>query len=324
MKTNILVFMILFHSLLGAAKEPTNSNETPDIQPDNTFLFIKKDSCELFLDLYKPKSEIDSSTDKSTISEKKPTILFMFGGGFIYGNKADADYLPWFKKLSEDGYTVVSIDYRLGLKGVKGVGIAQVKAIDKAIRLAVEDLYSATNFIIENAEDLEIDPNNIILAGSSAGAISVLQAEYERSNRTDIAKVLPEDFKYAGVISFAGAILSFDGKLTYNSAPAPTLMLHGTKDKVVNYGQTRFFNIGFFGSKMIAERYAKFGYNYNFLRFLDNQHEIAISLMETYDYQIDFINKNIINKEARIVDALIQDPSIKKGSTVASLDELYD
>ena len=316
MKKTILFSILLLQGFFALANKPEiKSDKNPIIQADETYLFIKKDGSDLFLDLYRP--------DSNSTQIKKPTILFMFGGGFIRGNKADSDYLPWFKKLREDGYTVVSIDYRLGLKGIKGVGIGQVKALDKAIRLAVEDLYSATNFIIENAEELEIDPENIVISGSSAGAISVLQAEYELTNRTEIAAVLPSNFRYSGVISFSGAILSFDGKLDFNRTPAPTLLLHGTKDEVVNYGQTRFFNIGFFGSDKIAERYKKFDFNYNILRYEDNQHEIAISLMETYDLQQNFLNSNIINKNKQIVDALIQNPAIKTNSTVSSLDELY-
>ena len=316
MKKTILFSILLLQGFFALANKPEiKSDKNPIIQADETYLFIKKDGSDLFLDLYRP--------DSNSTQIKKPTILFMFGGGFIRGNKADSDYLPWFKKLREDGYTVVSIDYRLGLKGIKGVGIGQVKALDKAIRLAVEDLYSATNFIIENAEELEIDPENIVISGSSAGAISVLQAEYELTNRTEIAAVLPSNFRYSGVISFSGAILSFDGKLDFNRTPAPTLLLHGTKDEVVNYGQTRFFNIGFFGSDKIAERYKKFDFNYNILRYENNQHEIAISLMETYDLQQNFLNSNIINKNKQIVDALIQNPAIKTNSTVSSLDELY-
>ncbi len=306
MKKFIIFSILILQGVLVLAGEAI-------IQPDQTYLFAKKDTTSLFMDVYNPKvTEVE-----------KPTIIFMFGGGFIFGNRADKTYQPWFKAMTERGYRIISIDYRLGLKGVKGVGIGQVNAINNAIHLAVEDLYSATNYIIENAEGLGVDPKNITIAGSSAGAISVLQAEYELCNKSEVANVLPADFRYNGVVSFAGAILSFDGKLKYAKTPAPTLLLHGTKDKVVKYTQIRLFNIGFFGSDRIAERFAKFNYNYSIYRYFEHEHEIANSMVETLDEQLIFLSKNVIQKKKYIVDATVMNPNIDKGTTVGSLDDLY-
>ena len=74
-----------------------------------------------------------------------------------------------------------------------------------------------------------------------------MQAEYEISNGTPWASVLPEGFNYAGVMSFAGAILSREGKVDYEKAPCPTLMMHGTSDVLVPYKQIAVLNLGFFG-----------------------------------------------------------------------------
>ena len=173
------------------------------------------------MDIYNP-----SEGSETKIGEKeKPTILFMFGGGFIRGQRDDEFYNKWFRQLTDNGYKVVSIDYRLGLKGANKVGIAQAKLLEKAIHLAVEDLFSATDYIIRNADELKIDPANIVVSGSSAGAISVMQAEYEIANRSKWAKSLPDGFNYAGVISFSGAIFSREGKVDYLNAPCPTMML---------------------------------------------------------------------------------------------------
>ena len=92
-----------------------------------------------------------------------------------------------------------------------------------------------------------MDPSNIVISGSSAGAISVMQAEYEIANRTSWASVLPQGFNYAGVMSFSGAILSRKGKVKYQTVPCPTMMLHGTADMLVPYKQIAVFNLGFFG-----------------------------------------------------------------------------
>jgi acetyl esterase/lipase len=247
----------------------------------------------------------------------------MFGGGFIAGTRDDASYTKWFTTMKNNGYRIVSIDYRLGLIGSKKVGIAQVNVLDKAIHMAVEDLFCATNFIIDNAEQLGIDPDNMIISGSSAGAITVMQAEYELSNRTKWAQVLPEGFNYAGVMSFSGAILSREGKVNYRNAPCPTLMLHGTADELVPYKQIRFFNLGFFGGGKLIERFKKFGYNYNMYHFTGYGHEIAGSMETTTDLQIDFIERNVMGGKDRIIEAWISDPDVKKGSGPQSRDELY-
>ena len=289
-------------------------------QPD-TYMFEKRDTCDLFLDIYNP-----AEGRRTTYKDKeKPTILFMFGGGFIRGTRNDESYLPWFKAMTEDGYRIISIDYRLGLKGSNKVGVAQVNVLDKAIHMGVEDLFSATRFICDNAETLGINPSDIVIAGSSAGAIIAMQAEYEICNKTSWTEVLPEGFRYAGVMSFSGAILSREGKVDYKvHTPAPTLMLHGTADELVPYKQIAFFNLGFFGGGKLVERFKKFGYNFNMFHFIDYGHEVASSMNTTMDLQKRFLETNVIEGKKRIIEAWISDPDVYKGFGPQSRKELYN
>jgi predicted esterase len=189
--------------------------------------------------------------------------------------------------------------------------------------MAVEDLYSATRFIIDNAEVLGINPSNIVIAGSSAGAISVMQAEYELCNRRKWAEVLPEGFRYAGVMSFSGAILSREGEVDYTLSPAPTLMLHGTADELVNYKQIKFFNLGFFGGGKLVRRFEKLGFNYNMYHFIGYGHEIAGSMDTTLDLQLKFLETNVMQGKRRIIEAWVDDPGVYKGVGVQSRKELY-
>ena len=292
----------------------------PIITPDGIYIFEKRDTCDLFLDIYNPAEGSQTSID----GNDKPTILFMFGGGFIRGTRNDESYLPWFKAMTEDGYRIISIDYRLGLKGSDKVGVAQVGALDKAIHMGVEDLYSATNFLNENAAELGINPSNIVIAGSSAGAIIAMQAEYEICNGTSWTSVLPEGFRYAGVMSFSGAILSREGKVDYRlHSPAPTLMMHGTSDELVPYDQIAILHLGFFGGGKLVDRFQKFGYNYNMYHFIDYGHEIAESMPTTMDLQKRFLETNVMKGKKRIVEAWISDPDVYKGSGPQSRKELY-
>ena len=302
--------------LAGFAASAQNSL----LSPDGTYVYEKRDTCDLFMDVYDPAD----GSEETFMGHRKPTIIFMFGGGFVGGQRDNQSYNPWFRQLTENGYRVISIDYRLGLKGASKMGIAQVNLLDKAIHMAVEDLFSATNFILENAEQLGVERDNIVISGSSAGAITVMQAEYEVANRTSYASVLPQDFNYAGVMSFAGAILSRKGKVKYETSPCPTMMLHGTADKIVPYRQIALFNLGFYGGGKLVDRFKKFGYDYNMYHFIDYGHEIAGSMHTTFDLQLDFLENNVIQGKKRIIEAWISDPDVWKGSQLKSLKDIYN
>lgn len=279
---------------------------TQEITPDGTYMYARRDTCDLFMDVYNPAP----GTDTICGGQKKPTIIFAFGGSFARGSRDAESYRPWFRAMADRGFRIVSIDYRLGLKGYDKVGVGQVNELDHAIHIAVEDMISATVYILDNAETMGIDPSGIVISGSSAGAITALQTEYEACNRTRWASPLPEGFRYAGVISFAGAILSRDGKLKYASEPAPTLLMHGTKDNVVPYSQIKIFNLGFFGSDKIAERFRKFGYVYNIFRHKDHNHEISGAMYQTIDEQVMFLETDVIRKSRCCIDAVIENPAI--------------
>ena len=124
-KKTLLIIAVAFLGLSSAYGQTTEKL----IEPDGTYMFEKRDTCDLFLDVYNP-----AKGSKTTLGgKKKPTILFMFGGGFIRGTRDDASYNKWFRQLTENGYRVISIDYRLGLKGSNKVGVAQVNVLDKEI-----------------------------------------------------------------------------------------------------------------------------------------------------------------------------------------------
>lgn len=277
-------------------------------QPASTFKYAQRDLLELFLDVYDPAP--GSQTALGGV--EKPAILFMFGGGFMSGSRSDFGNLSWFRRLNEEGYRVIAIDYRLGLKGVKPASLKFISQVYSAIDMAVKDLYAATAYILEHAAQLGVRPDGIVLAGSSAGAISVLQGEWELCNGFEAAKVLPQGFNYAGVISFSGAIYSKEGGIRYRDMePCPHMLCHGTADRIVTYRKLRFMNLNFAGTKTIAKTFIRKGYNYRILRFQDNMHEIAGAQMHLFDQTIDFLENNVVRGISYQSDALISDPEIQ-------------
>ena len=325
MKNNIKIIICACIALAGMSSFEISATENPASDekiimiPDATYMYAERDTCELFMDVYNPAA----GSVKTFEGKTKPVILFMFGGGFVRGTRDDESYHKWFRQLTDNGFRVISIDYRLGLKGSDKVGIAQVNVLDKAIHMAVEDLFSATNFIIDNADQIGVDPSAIVISGSSAGAISVMQAEYEIANATSWASVLPEGFNYAGVMSFSGAILSREGKVDFAKETCPVMMLHGTADGIVPYKQIAVFNLGFFGGGKLVDRFKKYGYNFNMYHFIDYGHEIAGSMDTTLDLQMDFIETNVMQGKKKIVEAWISDPDVWKGFGPQSRKELY-
>lgn len=310
MKKTIMLIASMFIGCIAASAQVT---------PDATYMFAQRDTCDLYMDVYDPADGSETSIN----GIDKPTVIFMFGGGFIRGTRDDEDYNKWFETMTENGYRIISIDYRLGLKGSDKVGVAQVNVLDKAIHMAVEDLFSATNFILDNADQFGVSADNLVISGSSAGAITAMQAEYEIANSTKWASVLPKGFNYAGVMSFSGAILSREGKVDYKKAPCATLMLHGTSDGLVPYKQIKVLKLGFFGGGKLVERFKKFGLNYNMYHFMGYGHEIAGSMYTTFDLQDKFLKINVMQKKMRIVEAWIDDPNVYKGAGPQSRKELY-
>lgn len=274
-----------------------------------TYIYSIKDADTLRLDKYDMNP-----------SEVKPCVIFVFGGGFFTGMRDNERYVPFFHYLVENGFSVVSIDYRLGFKNIqqqKGMkGKDYLALFEKTIYMAVEDLFGATNYVLERADEWGIDRNMIIACGSSAGAITVLQGEYERSNRTQLAQVLPADFNYAGVISFAGAIYSNKGHLKWQETPAPIQLFHGDADNNVPFNKIKIFRHGLFGSKYIAKKYDKNKFPYYFYVEEKADHKVAGSPMtENREEIMSFIDKNIVKKESlqtHVTMKNLNQPEVKK------------
>jgi len=269
-----------------------------------SFIYAVKDTNQLGLDVYTLRGS-DSIL-------KKPTILFVFGGAFIAGRRDDTLYNRYFNSLVEHNYNVVSISYRLGMKGVKNVSKFNIAPLRNAIDMAVEDVYDATNWIIDHAGQFGVDDSKIILSGSSSGAITVLNADYDRRNDHLISNKLPGNFEYAGVVSFSGAVLSFDWGLKYNMAPAPMLLFHGTADKIVPYNKIGFLNKGFYGSGWIAKICRENNYPFYLYSEAGLGHEVSVYPMyENLPTILDFIETYIVEKKPLQIDYYIKDSTIK-------------
>ncbi|HAH22582.1 MAG TPA: carboxylesterase, partial [Prolixibacteraceae bacterium] len=186
---------IFLFSLNLLAQERYKEEITDEVKVE-TYTYSVRDNQSLDLDAYFPASDNQA---------KRPLIFYVHGGGFTEGTRNDQGIQDYCKKLARHGYVVASISYRLSRKGTETGFGCDCPAVDKlnTINRAVEDLQDATFFMIKNRDKMGIDPQQIILSGSSAGAETVLNAAY----RAPCCYGLDSGpVSYAGVISMAGAV----------------------------------------------------------------------------------------------------------------------
>lgn len=281
MKKCFLLFLLCAMTLGGFAQDMT------------TYKYAERDTLNLYLDFYTPENVNDSTI----------CLVYVFGGGFIGGHRDGEWEKAYFKQLVDAGFMVASIDYRLGLVGAKNLSITNTEPLEVAINMATEDAILALAYLLEHANELKINKDYVVMTGSSAGAITSLQTDYVMCNGFLNSDILPEDFRLAGVVAYAGAIFSHNGLVQYrNRAPAPTMMYHGMRDELVSYKGISLFSVGFFGLDALVKRFKKYDYPFFARRFEDYGHSIAVAGPLTIDDLLWFCRHYIYNKEKLQVD----------------------
>lgn len=115
------------------------------------------------LDIYRPKD---------TSSEKLPVLIYVYGGGWVKGDKmirSETYIEEMILKLLEKKYAVVAINYTLLNK-------------DTHFPLPLQDTKDAVRWIRKNAEKYNFDTNNIGFFGASSGAHLSMMAAYSPDN----------------------------------------------------------------------------------------------------------------------------------------------
>lgn len=117
---------------------------------------VKSDNVKISTNItYKNVEHRDLKVDifEPRILHKNVGIVLIHGGGWRSGDKTHMHQISL--ALAEKGYTCVAVEYRLSLE-------AKYPA-------AVEDIQDAICWMKQNAQKLNIDPNNIICLGTSSG-----------------------------------------------------------------------------------------------------------------------------------------------------------
>ena len=177
---------------------------------------------------------------------RRPGVIFIHGGGFTGGDKAEYRSASVSADLARAGYVVVSCNYVLGPKDKPGVWPRNIA-----------DCRDAVRWMRANADALGLDPDRIAVAGGSAGgylALMVGLSDDKTGPGGDPAA--KHSAKVSAVIDFYGVVnFSKHGKGQVPGVSAaeqaaylpenqcdpqdpPVLILHGTADTTVDIAQS--------------------------------------------------------------------------------------
>ena len=198
-----------------------------------SFTYKKVDGKDLILDFY-----------TSFGGRVSPLVITIHGGSWQGG---DSKQLPELNSyLALKGYNVAAINYRLA---------PAYKA-----PAPVEDTRDVITYLVAHASELNIDTNNIVLLGRSAGAQIALNAAYDFHNpniKGVVSYYGPADMVWGGQIKVSKLVLNTDviydnyfggnynqvpqkfvessGLASADKSSPPTLIIHGTIDPLVSF-----------------------------------------------------------------------------------------
>lgn len=230
------------------------------------------------------------------------SVIFVHGGGFSSGDPKNQR--PFAEGMSRRGYNIFVISYRLYLKDSSFSCNTPTPVKLKAVRLAVEDAADASKYIISNAASLQVDTGRLFIAGSSAGAETILQLLYNPFASSDPARF---DFfrqqRFKGAMVFAGALIDINTMRKDNYIP--TLLMHGTKDQLVPFGTAahHYCNgnaagwLMLFGAKTIYEQVKSWGKQVVLYTYEGKGHEVSNRMFREFEKMDGFMKSVAAGKK---------------------------
>jgi acetyl esterase/lipase len=236
------------------------------------------------MDIYLPANRSADSTK---------SIVLIHGGGWNSGSKNDfAGYIDSFKKRMPD-YAVFNLNYRL----VNGSNLFPAQE---------QDIRAAIDFIVSHSGDYHINSNKLVLLGASAGGHLALLQGYKYSHPkiaaivdffgpTDLVTMFQKPWNpYVPFVlqMITGTTPKQNLPLYQQSSPinyvgaqsAPTLILHGSNDNVVNISQ----------SKSLKERLDKAGVKNELVIYPGKSHGwYGSTLSNSFDRIERFLDANV-------------------------------
>lgn len=151
-----------------------------------------------------PNSYLDIIYPDSNTEMDRPTLFYFHGGGFFGGSKNMGDPMAaneataLLDDLCAQGYNIVNVDYAL--------------VPDYRFPVPLKQVSQAIRFITEHQDEYHINMDNVVLMGSSAGAIMTAQYATVLSN-PEYAALL--DVEPALSLEQVSAVVIDDAPLDY-------------------------------------------------------------------------------------------------------------
>lgn len=111
-------------------------------------------------------------TGAKSTQEKQPVLLWFFGGGLQWGYPAEMEFDG--ERLARRGIVVVTVNYRINSFGFLAHPELTAQQPDAPANFGNLDQQAGLKWIIRNIKEFGGDPENITIAGQSAGGGSVL------------------------------------------------------------------------------------------------------------------------------------------------------
>jgi acetyl esterase/lipase len=254
MVRQILPVILLLN--LSACRDQTNAIDEVAALYSNTTVFpniiySRIDSASLLLDVYAPTKRLGEPPWIEFSDDRKPTLLFLHGGGWSSGDKISRSLflMPYISK----GWCVVTADYRL---------------IDKTtLPRMIGDARAALNWVYDNADKYKFDTAKIVVSGESAGGHLALMTGFLDSDAAfeEGSRKINRSLKVAGIINWFGvpdlvraskgwdpaaykravgpvsnpdSLLRLCSPVTYITPGSPPVFtIHGDQDKAAPYEQ---------------------------------------------------------------------------------------
>ena len=226
-----------------------------------------------------PNSYLDITYPNKDKDPSNPTLIYFHGGGYFGGSKnvgdplAGSDATALLDDICSEGFNLVNIDYVL---------VPEYHFPDPLIQAN-----EAFRFLVENSEKYSLDMDNVVIMGSSAGAIIASQLGSIITN-PDYAAALgispalkPREVK---------AVVIYDAPLVYNEFTLETKLLIGnyvkgsiflSKDDLKRYNNILWVDSSYPSAVLLGSEY------YTDMRHLDKalsdagvDHELVDPLME--------------------------------------------
>lgn len=257
---------------------------------------------DLNLDIYYPKTDI---------FKNRPLVMLVHGGAFYIGSKESAAEKALATTLAKRGYVVASINYRLGFKLL-------ASDVELSAYRAIQDAHAALRFLAHNAKGLGIDPTQIYVGGTSAGAVASLSVAFmdndERPERIIeaekegyVTKIevsgnkYTESFEIKAVVNMWGAVA--DLNMIDKDENISVLSIHGTADGIVPYEYDHPFKNSLminrllmdkmYGSKPIHDRLQILGHRNRLISLEGLGHEPELDNFKTLNQWMDTITYQV-------------------------------